>query len=415
MLIRPAETALGRMCKGLPLLLLLLVVTPLDSPAAPSSDSAPGRLVAVGDVHGDYDDFCSILRREGLVDVQNRWSGGSATLVQTGDLLDRGPKGREAMDLLMRLEKEAATSGGQVVPLLGNHEVMNILGDLRYVPQEEYASFADSDSEKRRKEAYKEYSSWYARHSKLLSQIKQPALPAPEKDWMAIHPPGFLEQREAFAANGIYGRWLRNHAAIVKIGRVIFLHGGIPPSQLSLSLEQINLQVQKEVGEFDKAKQDLVSRKVILPFFTIQEIAVAVQAEMTAERKETPPDPETHNTMVRLLYFNDWLCMRDDGPLWFRGYDGWSEEEGAPQVEKVLAAYDAEHLVVAHTVQKGAHIRPRFAGKVLLIDTGMLSTQWRGGRASALEIVAGKFTAQYLDGQEVLFEQKPTVSATKGN
>jgi Calcineurin-like phosphoesterase len=415
MVSRPAEIFLCRARAGL--VLLLLAITLLHSNPAASSGKTPERLVAIGDVHGDFDDLCLILKGTGLVDGQNRWIGGTATLVQTGDLVDRGPKGREAMDLLMGLEKEAARAGGQVVPLLGNHEIMNILGDLRYVTPRSYAIFADSESEKRRKIAYQEYAAWYASHSKLLVGLKPLALQATEEEWMAKHPAGFLEYREAFSANGTYGKWLRHHAAVVKIGGVIFLHGGIHPSLVSMQLEQINSQIQEEIEEFDKTKQDLESRKVILPFFTIQEITVAVQAKLLAERAaETPPDAETHNRLVRLLGFNSWLFMRDDGPLWFRGYDQWSEEEGTPQIEKVLAAYDAAHIVVAHTVQKTAHIRSRFGGKVFLIDTGMLSTYWQGGRASALEIRAGdKFTAWYLDGQEVLFEEKPPASEGKGN
>jgi hypothetical protein len=399
------------------LVLFLLVVGFLVSTPVASSDKAPERLVAVGDVHGDFDDLCRMLKRTGLVDDQNHWIGGSATLVQTGDLVDRGPQGREVMDLLLGLEKEAAKAGGQVVPLLGNHEVMNILGDLRYVTPQSYAVFADNESEKRRKAGYQEYAAWYATHAKLLAGIKQSSLPATEEEWIARHPAGFVEYRELFSANGNYGKWVRHHAAVVKIGGVIFLHGGIHPNLVSMRLEQINSQIQREIEEFDKTKQDLVSRKVILPFFTIQEIAVAVQAELLAERvAETPPDAENHNRLVRLLGFNNWLCMRDDGPLWFRGYDQWSEEEGAAQIEKVLAAYDAAHMVVAHTVQKTAHIRSRFGGKVFLIDTGMLSTYWHGGRASALEIrPGGKFTAQYLDGQEVLFEERAPASVGKGN
>ena len=82
-------------------------------------------LVAIGDVHGDFDDFVSILQRIGLIDKQNHWTGGKTTFVQTGDLLDRGPKPREVMDLMMALEKEAGQAGGRVVSLLGNHEMMN--------------------------------------------------------------------------------------------------------------------------------------------------------------------------------------------------------------------------------------------------------------------------------------------------
>jgi hypothetical protein len=321
------------------------------------------------------------------------------------------------MDLFIGLEKEAAEAGGQVVPLLGNHEVMNILGDLRYVTSQNYANFADNESEKRRKAAYQEYAAWYTSHAELLAALKQPAPPVTEEEWMAKHPPGFLEYHEALSPNGNYGNWLRHHAAVAKIGRVIFLHGGIHPNLISLQPEQINSQIQEEIEEFDKTKQYLASRKLILPFFTVQEIAVIVQAQLLADRAaETLPDAENQARLARLLGFDSWLCMRDDGPLWFRGYDQWSEEEGAPQVERVLAAYDAAHLVVGHTVQKTAHIRSRFGGKVFLIDTGMLSTYWRGGRASALEICAGrKYTAEYLDGQEVLFEEKPPESVEKGN
>ena len=118
--------------------------------------------------------------------------------------------------------------------------------------------------------------------------------------------------------------------------------------------------------------------------------------------------------MSRLAGIGHWLCMREDGPLWFRGYDEWSEEEGRQQTEKILAAYNATHIVVAHTVQRTAHIRCRFGGRVFLIDTGMLSMYWRGERASALEIHAGrKFDGVYLDGEESMFEEKPIESTGK--
>ena len=109
------------------------------------------------------------------------------------------------MDLLIRRQKEAEAAGGQVVPLLGNREVMNILGDLRDVSAETYAEFADSESEKRRKAAYQDYAAWYTSHTKSLKAIQQTALPATEAEWMAKHPAGFLEYREALNVAGVYG------------------------------------------------------------------------------------------------------------------------------------------------------------------------------------------------------------------
>ena len=94
------------------------------------------RVVAVGDIHGDFSSLVTILQHAGIIDDQHRWTGGNTTLVQTGDFLDRGPKARDVMDLLMGLEKQAAKQGGEVVVLLGNHEIMNLVGDLRFVPSD---------------------------------------------------------------------------------------------------------------------------------------------------------------------------------------------------------------------------------------------------------------------------------------
>jgi hypothetical protein len=70
-----------------------------------------------------------------------------------------------------------------------------------------------------------------------------------------------------------------------------------------------------------------------------------------------------------------------------------------------LDAYKATHIVVGHTVQKDGRMRPRFGNKVFLIDTGMLSSYYPGGRASALKICGGaKFIAVYLDQQVVLLD-----------
>ena len=113
------------------ILMMLLFILAGWAGAAPAE--SPEFVVAIGDVHGDFDDFVAILQHTGLIDKQNHWTGSKSTLVQVGDLLDRGPEPRAVMDLLMALEKEASKNGGRVVSLLGNHEMMNIMGDLRYV------------------------------------------------------------------------------------------------------------------------------------------------------------------------------------------------------------------------------------------------------------------------------------------
>src|SRR5258707_187471 len=375
--------------------------------AEPVKDKAesPESIVAIGDVHGDFDDFVAILHRTGLTDPQNHWTGGKTTFVQVGDLLDRGPKPREVMDLMMALEKEAAQAGGRVVSLLGNHELMNIMGDLRYVIPVNYASFADGNSEKRQKAAYDEYVKWKGSHASLLAELSQP-MELTEAEWMARHPAGFIEQREAFGPKGEYGEWLRGHDAVAEIDGVIFLHGGIHPDLANTKPDAMNKRIHDEMKAFDASEQYLQNEKLILPFFTLQEINSVLQAEVVAELKSRVlANDERQAKVLQFLRHEDWFSVRVNGPLWFRGYDQWSEEEGAPKVSKLLERYKATHLVVGHTVQKGGRIRPRFGNKVFLIDTGMLSSYYPGGRASALEICGdGKFVAVYLDQQVVLLD-----------
>src|SRR5688572_10201955 len=111
--------------------LTLLLVAAIQRPAE--------RIVAVGDVHGDLQRFSGMLQKAGLIDQTGQWTGGKATLVLTGDLVDRGPKSRAVLDFVMTLEKEAPKRGGAVRVNAGNHEVMVVMGDLNYVVAEDYA------------------------------------------------------------------------------------------------------------------------------------------------------------------------------------------------------------------------------------------------------------------------------------
>jgi hypothetical protein len=396
-----AHVSLRRVCLTIVFFLVSVSLAWAGSPKA--VENPPGSVVAIGDVHGDFDDFVAILQKSGLIDAQHHWIGGKTTLVQVGDLLDRGPKPRDVMDLLMALEKEALQAGGQVVSLLGNHEMMNIMGDLRYVTPVNFASFADSKSEERQKAAYQAYVKWRSSHMALFAELAQP-MELTEGEWMARHPAGYVEQRDAFTPNGVYGKWLREHSALADIGGVIFLHGGISPNVAKMKLDGINTRIRDEIKQFDSAKQFLQEADIILPFFNLEEIRGAVLAEISAEKKgKVSANVPRQNRLIQFLGYTDWLSVKVDGPLWFRGYDQWSDEEGAAQMGKILDALKATRIVVGHTVQKGGRIRPRFGDKVFLIDTGMLSTYYAGGRASALQIQDNtRFTADYMDEQVVL-------------
>ena len=395
--------------------LLLVFAALILGTHARVSAGFPGVTVAVGDIHGDFDSFVSLLQHCGLTDAQHHWTGGTATLVQTGDILDRGAKPREVLDLLMSLQKQAPKKGGRVVVLLGNHEVMNIMGDLRYVTAENYASFAGKNATKLEESAFREYLAWRHDHASLLATIPQAFPDTTQAEWMARHPAGFIEQREAFSPEGKYGKWLRERPAVAELERIVFVHGGLDPSLSSMKLEDMDRRVHEELNGFDRAKAFLVAQHLILPFFTLQEITAVVQAEVRA-RENAPgsrhasglnqegslPEHTQMELMRDFLDYGRWLSVASNGPLWFRGYDQWTDAEVADKLPGILAAYRASAIVVGHTPQHDGRIRSRLGGKLFLIDTGMLSSYFHG-RASALEIRNGvDFSAEYLDQNVVL-------------
>lgn len=352
-------------------MLCLLAVAAVSDRRVVDARRAPlqsQRLVAIGDIHGDFDAFVGILQRAQLVDANRKWLSRNTTLVQTGDFLDRGPKTRAVMDLLMTLQKDAPRQASRVIVLMGNHEAMNIYGDLRYVTPNDYASYADNKSENRRKSAYAAFAELYG---------KVP--PVSEDEWMKSHPPGFLEHREAFGSDGRYGKWLRTLPAVTRVDDSIFLHGGISPDLASLTIDKINEGVRTEIKAFDAYKKYMVDEKIALPFFTLDELTDAAR---TAVEKKV-------DALKDFLGLGGWLSIHPDGPLWFRGYAQWTDAEGAPQIQRLIEAFGVSRFVVGHTPQAG-QIVPRFGGKVYLIDTGMLSSYYPGGRATALNIQDGK-------------------------
>jgi hypothetical protein len=298
------------------------------------------RIVAVGDVHGAYDRLVEILQTAGVVDARQRWAGQKTHLVQLGDVVDRGADSRKALDLLRRLQGEAEKAGGAVHLLLGNHEVMRMLGDLRFTTPGEYDAFLTPDSERTR--------------AGVVETAKPPDRPRLLKET----PLGSIEMRIAFGRAGDYGKWLRTLPVVVKINGILFLHGGISPAVATLNCGEINATVGKELGaDLDKTRAAPLAS----------------------------------------------LAAREDGPLWYRGL-AQQPDTFATEVNGILAAQHARAIVIAHTVVPEGRILPRFGGRVIQMDTGMQPSYVPMGRASALEVRGGVVTAIYTDRRDTLPE-----------
>ena len=220
--------------------------------AAPAPAPPPARVVAIGDVHGAFTEFVSMLQRAGLVDARRRWTGGKATLVQLGDVVDRGARVRECLELLRDLEKQAAKAGGAVVALIGNHEAMNAMGDGTYVTAAIYRDFASGHSDQVREEAYLDYLRFLMLHAEHVHSVLQPVDEPSLQKWVDAHPLGYFEYRDGFAPAGKHGRWIRQHHAVVQIGEGVFVHGGLNPALPFTSVAELDAQVRAELREFDR-------------------------------------------------------------------------------------------------------------------------------------------------------------------
>jgi len=296
------------------------------------------RMVAVGDVHGDFSQFVAVLRSANLIDANLQWSGGKTHLVQVGDLPDRGPDTRKVLDLMMQLEQQAQIAGGAVHALMGNHDAMNIYGDLRYVTPEEFASFRNSESEKVRE-------FFYQRHlNQLTADAGEKGEPNPDdayrKDWEEKHPLGYFEHRFFFGPNGTYGKWVAQHNTVIQINDTIFSHAGISLKYGEFDFNTINNQIRSELQDVNKLEGG--------------------------------------------------ITLDTEGPLWYRG---WAKEEESVlenDLERVLNGHNAQRMVIAHTPTEGTVI-PRFSGRILMVDVGLSAVY--GSRLACLVIENGDVLA----------------------
>ena len=185
--------------------------------------AAPKRIVTFGDIHGDLEATRSALRLAGAIDAGDRWIGGELVVVQTGDQLDRGGDEQAIMDLFEKLRMEATEAGGAFHALLGNHELLNIRGDLRYVTPEGFADFSDAV----------EYD--------------------PDDPALAQFEPRQRARIAALMPGGPYARLLAQQKVILRVDDNVFVHGGVLPDHVTYGIHKINREAQAWLrGEADR-------------------------------------------------------------------------------------------------------------------------------------------------------------------
>ncbi|NER13478.1 metallophosphoesterase [Leptobacterium flavescens] len=161
------------------------------------------KVAVLSDIHGQYDLTIELFKNNGIIDAELNWNFGNGHLVIVGDIFDRGPKVNEMLWFLYKLEKQAEKENGKVHFLLGNHEYMVLLGDLRYLHKK------------------------YETLSKLLN----------------------ISYDELYGPETVLGRWIRSRATVIKIGNDTFVHGGISSQFLShgYDISEINMVMRNSI------------------------------------------------------------------------------------------------------------------------------------------------------------------------
>ncbi|MDJ0813317.1 MAG: metallophosphoesterase [Woeseiaceae bacterium] len=382
--------------------LLLLGFALSVAPARASEWQFDGvsRIVAIADVHGAYDAMVEAMQSAEVVDADLSWVAGDAHLVIVGDLLDRGPDSRPAMDLLMQLEGEAEAAGGRVHVLIGNHEAMNLMGDMRYVSAWEYAAFADEEQPEERER-------WFAAYA----QQRAPADQAPEALATVFRqkfPAGYFAHRRAFSSEGKYGEWLLSKPAIVVINRTAFVHGGLSPMVEQIGLQGVNGRLIGEMGDYVRHVERLYMAGVLLPTDNFHDHPAILARHMPG--LDTSVDVLQSIEAVKKLNGSSLNAL--DGPLWYRGNVVCSELIEDDKLAGALEAIGADRVVIGHTPTPGRQVLERLDGKIIQIDTGMLNNYY-GGSANALVIDADGVSAVNQDGTINAAKRRPRSVGTR--
>lgn len=347
-----------------------------------------GRVVAISDIHGAYGAMVETLNSASVIDDTERWIAGDTHLVVVGDLLDRGPDSRQVMDLLMSLERQADAAGGMVHVLVGNHEVMNLVGDLRYVARDEYAAFADEESAQERDR-------WFAAYSQRQASDDADA-EAQRAVFDAEFPAGFFAHRRAFSSGGQYGRWLLSKPMIVVINETAFVHGGLSPMIGRLGLVGVNEELHSELVGYVQQYEQLQTARVLLPTDSFYDHKDLLAQYLPALNTST----ETLAAIDALTRLGDSDLHALDGPLWYRGNVACNRLIEQDRLDETLAAIGAKRVVIGHTPTAGRRILERFDGRIIEVDTGMLNNYY-GGRGHALIAIGDVFAMVSQDNEEI--------------
>jgi len=314
------------------------------------------RVIAVGDLHGSYEKAVKLFQGAGLIDEDLHWIGGEQHLVAAGDLIDRGEGDRQIMDLMRRLQEESLAAGGMVHVVLGNHESMNLMRDLRYVNPRAFAAWADEETDRERKNGWRTYlnsSPGSDSRAKMIS------------DFQRDFPPGFFARQRSLDLDGEYGKWFLTLPAIIKINGVVYVHGGLTVETAAMGIDELNRGVRDELIRHMEARRLLEEKGIVTSLMNLAEIRQVSKAGVKAG-SQAPA--RLRKAAQEILDTSKVSLLGTLGPLWYRGNSFEDERVEREMLERSLELLGARAMVVAHSPTSSKRITSRFHGKLFKVD-----------------------------------------------
>jgi hypothetical protein len=228
------------------------------------------KIIAISDIEGNFSVLRDFLINNGVINNENQWIFGNGHLVLVGDFFDRGLNVTECLWFIYHLEQEAVKSGGYVHFILGNHEIMNMNDDFRYVRHK------------------------YFHNTYLIKENY--------KDWYTV--------------NTELGRWLQTKNIVEKIGNYLFMHGGVSEeiNALGPSIKKINRVARKYYYNGELAVQsnnglvNALYNGEASPFWYrgyIKETTTKEEVDITLEKYAVKRIVVGHSVVRDVSYFYD--------------------------------------------------------------------------------------------------------------
>lgn len=266
-------------------------------------------LLVISDIEGNFAALRKLLFANNIINEDLQWIFDKGHLVLTGDFFDRGQMVTETLWFIYHLEEKAKAAGGYVHFILGNHEIMNLTGDLRYIDKK-YIDIARLLNQP--------YISLYNEHSEL-------------------------------------GRWLRTKNIVEKIGKILFVHGGI-----SANVNRMNISVPE-----------------------INNLARPYYSDTTYNYNDQKTD----------------TLFGDLGPFWYRGYYEKNNASIPVQIDSTLALFGIDRIITGHSIVADT-ISSWYKGKLLNTDVPHAA-----GKSEALLIENDNYYRVNAEGKKFLLWQ----------